>query len=70
MLAAVFTAVHMAAVAIDPFTAFRSLELLLPGASHYRPLWMALGIVAAYFGLAEVIHAWLRPKIGGGASTI
>ena len=64
LLAGVFTAIHGISVWIDPFTAFSLREVLLPGASHYRPLWMAFGIVSAYLGLAVVITGWLRPKIG------
>ncbi|MDA8346665.1 MAG: hypothetical protein M0Z66_14530 [Thermaerobacter sp.] len=64
LLAGVFTAIHGIAVWVDPFTKFTWLEVVLPGISHYRPLWMALGIVAAYLGMAVVITGWLRPKIG------
>lgn len=64
LLAGVFTAIHGISVWLDPFTAFTLREVLLPGASHYRPLWMAFGIVAAYLGLAVVATGWLRPKIG------
>jgi len=64
LLAGVFTAIHGISVWIDPFTAFTLKEVLLPGTSHYRPLWMALGIVSAYLGLAVVITGWLRPRIG------
>ncbi len=64
LLAGVFTAIHGISVWIDPFTAFTLKEVLVPGVSHYRPLWMALGIISAYLGLAIVITGWLRPKIG------
>ena len=36
----------------------------MPFASHYRPVWMALGIVAFYLGIAIGISTWLRPRIG------
>jgi hypothetical protein len=32
--------------------------------SHYRPLWMALGIVAGYLALAVWLSTELRPRIG------
>ena len=64
LVAGIFTAVHGVSVLIDPFTAFSLREVLLPFASHYRPVWMALGIIAAYLGLAVVVTGWLRPKIG------
>lgn len=62
-LALVFTTIHVLAVALDPFTAFRWYEVLIPALSHYRPLWMALGIVAAYLGLAVGITSILRGRI-------
>lgn len=64
VLAGVFTLIHGVFVWLDPFTRFTWLEVLVPGTSHYRPLWMALGIVAAYLGFAIVVSGWLRPKIG------
>lgn len=64
LLALVFTVVHVVAVSLDPFTAFHLNELLLPLVSHYRPLWMAFGIVALYLGIAVGISTWVRPKIG------
>jgi predicted ferric reductase len=64
LLAMIFTGVHVLAVAVDPYTHFGLNELLIPLASHYRPLWMALGIVGLYLGIAIGISTWLRPKIG------
>jgi len=64
LLALIFTGVHILAVWIDPFTNFGWNEIFIPFASHYRPLWMALGIVAFYLGLAIGISTWLRPRIG------
>src|SRR5579875_823109 len=48
----------------NPFTHFGWNELLIPLASHYRPQWMALGIVALYLGIAIGISTLLRPHIG------
>ncbi len=64
LLATIFTGVHVLAVAFDPYTHFGLSELLIPLASHYRPLWMAFGIVGLYLGIAIGISTWLRPKIG------
>jgi hypothetical protein len=64
LLAGIFTAIHGLSVWIDPFTKFTLREVLLPFVSHYRPLWMGLGIVAGYLGFALVATSWLRPKIG------
>jgi predicted ferric reductase len=52
------------AVWIDPFTRFGWNEIFIPFVSHYRAIWMALGIVALYLGIAIGISTWLRPHIG------
>jgi len=64
LLALIFTGVHGLAAWIDPFTNFGWNEVFIPFASHYRPLWMALGIIALYLGIAIGISTWLRPHIG------
>jgi DMSO/TMAO reductase YedYZ heme-binding membrane subunit len=64
VLAGVFTLVHGVMIWIDPFTRFTLAEVLVPGVSHYRPLWMAFGIVAAYIGLAVALSVFLRPRLG------
>lgn len=64
LLSTTFLGIHIAAVWVDPFTHFGWREIVLPFASHYRPLWMALGIVGLYLGLAIGLSTWLRPCIG------
>jgi len=48
----VFIVVHGVALLLDPFIGFSPLEILVPGLSHYRPLYVALGIVGAYLAIA------------------
>lgn len=64
LLALIFTCIHVLAVWVDPFTRFGWNEIFIPFASHYRQVWMALGIVALYIGIAIGISTWLRPRIG------
>ncbi|HEX9135151.1 MAG TPA: hypothetical protein VF844_22925 [Ktedonobacteraceae bacterium] len=64
LLSVVFVVVHILAVWIDPFTRFGWSEVFIPFASHYRPIWMSLGILALYLGIAIGISTWLRPLIG------
>jgi predicted ferric reductase len=64
VLALVFTALHGLALWLDPFMKFGLNELLVPLAGHYRPLWMALGIVAAYLLAAIFLTEYLRLLIG------
>jgi len=64
LLALVFIVLHVLAVLVDPFTKFGLGEVLVPLASHYRPLWMGLGTVALYLLLAVWISSKLRTRIG------
>jgi hypothetical protein len=63
-LSLVFIGLHTAAVWLDPFTAFTPAEVLVPMATHYRPLWIALGIVAAYLAAAIWLSEYVRGWIG------
>ncbi len=64
LLSTIFLGVHVLAVIADPFTHFGWNEILIPLASHYRPEWMALGIVGLYLGIAIGISTLLRKRIG------
>ena len=63
LLALVFITVHVVAVLVDPFTHFGLAEILVPLASHYRPVWMGLGVVALYLLLAVWLSSQLRARI-------
>ncbi len=64
LVALVFTGIHTLAVAVDPFIGFTPAEVLVPMVSHYRPLWVALGIIAAYLLIAVYLSEYARPRIG------
>ena len=64
LLALVFSVVHGVAVAIDPFIKLSLPELLVPLISHYRPVWMAFGIVAGDLLLAIYLSERIRSRIG------
>ena len=64
LLSTIFLGVHILATWLDPFTRFSWNEILIPLTSHYRPEWMAFGIVALYLGIAIGISTWIRPLIG------
>jgi Ferric reductase like transmembrane component len=64
LLALVFIVIHVLAVAVDPFTHFGLAAVLVPFASHYRPIWMGLGLVALYLLLAVWVSSRLRTRIG------
>src|SRR5260370_16794660 len=58
LLALIFTGVHVLAVWIDPFTNFGWNAVFIPFVSHYRALWMALGVVSLYMGIATAFHSF------------
>lgn len=64
LLGLVLTGIHGISIAIDPFIGFTPLEVVVPFLSHYRPLWIALGIVGAYLLAAVYASEWLRPYVG------
>lgn len=64
LLALVFTGVHTLGIWLDPFMAFGPAEVFVPLASHYRPIWVALGIVAAYLLLAIWLSERIQKRIG------
>ncbi len=64
LLTLAFIGVHTLAVWLDPFTAFTPAEVLVPMAAHYRPLWIAMGIVSAYLAVAVWASEYVRKWIG------
>jgi methionine sulfoxide reductase heme-binding subunit len=63
LLVGTFIALHVATIAIDSFLPFSLSQLAVPLTSHYRPLWTALGIVAAELLLALAITNHYRDRI-------
>jgi uncharacterized protein YciI len=64
LLTLVFLGLHVLLLALDGYMRFRVVELLVPFANHYRPLWTGLGVVAARLALAVWASTWLPGLIG------
>ena len=64
LLTLVFLGLHVLLIALDGYMRFRLVELLVPLASHYRPLWTGLGVVAAWLAVAVWASTWLQRLIG------
>jgi len=64
LLGLAFIGVHSLAVLLDPFTGFTLGEVLVPFASHYRPLWIGLGVVGTYLSIAVWLSLYVRRFIG------
>jgi predicted ferric reductase len=64
LLATIFVVVHVVAVWLDPYTKFGWNDILIPFISSYRPIYVALGIIGVYLGIAIGISTLLRKYIG------
>jgi methionine sulfoxide reductase heme-binding subunit len=63
ILAALFIAIHVAAIALDTYVPFSLTQLVVPFASSYRPLATGLGIVALELLLAVSVTNRLRSRL-------
>jgi sulfoxide reductase heme-binding subunit YedZ len=64
LLSVVFLVVHILTAILDPFTHLGLAAALVPFASSYRPLWVALGVLSVYLGLAVLVTSLLRERVG------
>ena len=64
LLTLIFLGLHIVALALDDYMRFGLVELLVPFANPYRPLWTGLGVVAAWLALAVWASSWLQGRIG------
>lgn len=63
ILVGTFVVIHVVTIAIDSYLQFSLTAILVPFAASYRPLWVALGIVAAELLLALAITNRLRDRM-------
>ena len=63
LLVGAFIALHVATVAIDSFLPFSIQQLVVPFTATYRPIWVALGIVAAELLIALAIANHYRRRM-------
>ncbi len=62
ILTGTFIVLHIAAIAVDAYLPFSVWSLIIPMLSKYRPLWVALGIVAAELLLALAVANHYRNR--------
>jgi methionine sulfoxide reductase heme-binding subunit len=63
LLVGTFIALHVVTIAIDSFLPFSLGQLVIPLTSHYRPIWTALGIVAAELLVALAVTNHYRTRM-------
>ncbi|MEV7340007.1 ferric reductase-like transmembrane domain-containing protein [Streptomyces sp. NPDC093544] len=59
-----FLALHITAAVVDGYVNITVLDVLVPFASDYQPLWLGLGTVALDLTLAVLVTSLLRERIG------
>lgn len=64
LLSVVFVVIHVLTAILDPFTHLGIGAALVPFASSYRPVWVALGVISVYLGLAVLVTSLLKARIG------
>ena len=67
LLVVVLLAVHVITAVLDSFAPIRLLDVVLPFAGSYRPLWLGLGAVAFDLIVALTVTSLLRGRLGLGA---
>jgi sulfoxide reductase heme-binding subunit YedZ len=64
LLSVVFLAVHILSAVFDPFAKLGLVAAIVPLASTYRPVQVALGVIALYLFVALIVTSLLRKHIG------
>jgi predicted ferric reductase len=64
ILTGAFIAIHVWALLLDRYAQVSVATLVVPGASSYRPFWLALGTIALELLLAVALSNLLRKRIG------
>jgi sulfoxide reductase heme-binding subunit YedZ len=64
LLSIVFLGIHIATAIVDPFTSLGLAAAIVPLASSYRPLAVALGVVSVDLTLAVIVTSLLRERVG------
>jgi sulfoxide reductase heme-binding subunit YedZ len=64
LLALAFVGLHVAVLIPDPWTDFEPKDLLLPGMSPYRPLAVAMGVLAMYGAVMAAGSFYVKKRLG------
>jgi sulfoxide reductase heme-binding subunit YedZ len=64
LLSIAFLAIHIVTAVLDPFTSLGIAAAIVPLASSYRPVAVALGVVSVDITLAVIVTSLLREHLG------
>jgi len=62
-MSVVFVGMHLASLVFDSYISFGLVDLVLPGASQYRPIAVAWGVIGLYLLIAVQATSMLRKHI-------
>ena len=62
-LALTMTGLHLLGLYLDGYIDYGFTELLVPGASDYRPLAVAIGVLSMYLLVAVEVTSWMRRRL-------
>ena len=55
-----FVALHVLVLMLDTYEPFSLTDILVPFVSHYRPLWVGIGIIGMYLSLLVTVTFYIR----------
>jgi len=64
LLALAFIGLHLAVLIPEPWIDFGPMDLLLPGTSPYRPLAVAMGVLAMYGAIVAASSFYIKKLLG------
>lgn len=64
LLSIIFLALHIVTAIVDPFTSLGVIAAIVPLASSYRPVAVALGVISVDLTIAVIVTSLLRERIG------
>ena len=68
-MSVLFVGMHLASLVFDSYISFGLVDLVLPGASQYRPIAVAWGVIGLYLLIAVQATSMLRKHISKRAWT-
>jgi len=63
VIMAVFVALHLLTLLLDPLIPFSVINLILPVNEPYSPVAVSLGVIALYGMVAVLVSSWMRGKL-------
>ena len=63
LVSVIFVAIHVVTAVLDPFTSLGIVAALVPFASSYRPVDVALGVISVYLVLAVLLSSLVRDRL-------